>query len=336
MVAPVLQAVCAVKGTEAPDWPTVQRLLAEPGFTSSLVSMDCSSISDAAIRQLRKALDSPDATPAALTKHSPAAAAMCQWAAAMEKWHVAMQTLGPMQDAVTSAQASVQQLTEQLDASKAQAQVTHACCALPSTYCKHGNSLPSELHPQAKVLCSMLGYPSEAAEETEAAELAATNLPDAHFLRAPAPDMLCAACMTDVHATVCRRPRRRRPACRLPRVQPSMSATAARPEGTECRQAWSTLALCWTRCLPTRSTGTSPASSRCVRGAITICTAAYHMLLRREYGPTAAHSASCSQSHGMQGAVLALDKMQYATALGSQHDLQSITGTSSHPNTQAS
>ena len=85
--------------------------------------MDRDNISDAAIRQMRKVLDKPEATPRAMTQQSKAAGPLCQWVAALEKYHVAMQTVRPMQAAVAGAEAGVQQGTEQLEASKLKSQV---------------------------------------------------------------------------------------------------------------------------------------------------------------------------------------------------------------------
>ena len=86
------QAVAAVKGSTATDWPSLQKMLAAPGFLASLAAIDRDHISDAAVRQLRKLLEKAvDTTPRVMTQQSKAAGALCIWCTALEKYHVALQ-----------------------------------------------------------------------------------------------------------------------------------------------------------------------------------------------------------------------------------------------------
>lgn len=137
-----MQAVCTLKGTTGSDWHAAQKLLGESGLVSSLLSLDKDHISDAAVRQMRKVAEKPEGTPRSARQQNKAAGAFGQWITALEKYHVALQTVIPLREAIPAAEESLRQVSEQLAASKAQLQVMSMimhpfCCACASCHAKH-------------------------------------------------------------------------------------------------------------------------------------------------------------------------------------------------------
>jgi len=113
----VMEAVCILKSVDPkkePDpstgqmvnnyWPSALKILSDTGFLQSLKDFKKESISDKTIRGLQKYLKEPTFNPEAMESISRAAAGICSWVCAIEKFHHVNKVVAPMQKSLAEAE----------------------------------------------------------------------------------------------------------------------------------------------------------------------------------------------------------------------------------------
>ena len=73
------------------DWESVRKMLADPGFTRTLLDFDKDHIPVENIARLKAYINNPNFTPEAVGKQSKAAQGLCMWVRAMFSYDSALQ-----------------------------------------------------------------------------------------------------------------------------------------------------------------------------------------------------------------------------------------------------
>jgi dynein heavy chain len=93
-VATVMAAVMVVLGKDT-SWPTVKKELAAPDFVKGIMLFDKENIGQATLKKIEKYTRMESFQPAAVTKVSTAAGALCQWCRSLEDYAKALKVVGP-------------------------------------------------------------------------------------------------------------------------------------------------------------------------------------------------------------------------------------------------
>ena len=73
------------------DWESARKMLADPGFTRTLLDFDKDHIPVENIARLKAYINNPNFTPEAVGKQSKAAQGLCMWVRAMFSYDAALQ-----------------------------------------------------------------------------------------------------------------------------------------------------------------------------------------------------------------------------------------------------
>jgi len=89
-----MAAVMVVLGKDT-SWPTVKKELADSNFVKKIMEFDKENIGQATLKKIEKYTRMETFQPAAVTKVSTAAGALCQWCRSLEDYAKALKVVGP-------------------------------------------------------------------------------------------------------------------------------------------------------------------------------------------------------------------------------------------------
>jgi dynein heavy chain len=134
LVQTVMSAVM-ILFRKATDWGSAKKKLGESDFLKQVKTFDKDNVSSSALSKVKKYVNKPEFTPAAVAKVSVAASALCTWVCAIKLYCEVAKTVQPKREALAKAMSTLRRKQEALAKSQAElAEVVARVAALQKKF----------------------------------------------------------------------------------------------------------------------------------------------------------------------------------------------------------